>query len=193
MENTEIKKVNLLYLLGYIFGPIILCAICYIIGINFFPEGTMAVILFMVPTVLAIVWWSFGGTFLFKRKTSHFEDEFEDNGYKRNQTFYGRGSTVIVDVKKGQLGLIFFWNPFETFIIPAKRITKTWVDDGCKGAGFMKGSSYVCFLFTIDDNVKVKVYTFTSNQRWRMDSDHILNGISKAEMMVEVLEEAKKK
>lgn len=35
--------------------------------------------------------------------------------------------------------------------------------------------------------------TFTSNQRFRMDSNYILTGISKADMMVKTIEEAKKK
>lgn len=54
----------------------------------------------------------------------------------------------------------------------------------------MEGSSYVRFCFTIG-NKKFKVYTFTSNQRHRMDSNYILDGISKADLMVKVLEEAK--
>ena len=54
----------------------------------------------------------------------------------------------------------------------------------------MEGSSRVSFLFNIDD-VKIRVNTFTSNQRWRMDSDYILTGISKADMMVEVIETAR--
>lgn len=58
------------------------------------------------------------------------------------------------------------------------------------GSGFMEGSSRVSFLFTIDD-IKVRVDTFTSNQRFRMDDKHILTGISKADMMVKSIEEAK--
>ena len=54
----------------------------------------------------------------------------------------------------------------------------------------MEGSSRVSFLFNIDD-VKIRVNTFTSNQRWRMDSEYILTGISKADMMVEVIEKAR--
>ena len=56
--------------------------------------------------------------------------------------------------------------------------------------GPLAGSSRVSFLFTID-GVRIRVNTFTSNKRWRMDSDYILTGISKADMMAEVLEEAK--
>ena len=41
--------------------------------------------------------------------------------------------------------------------------------------------------------MKIRVDTFTSNKRWRMDSDYILTGISKADVMVEVLEQAKQR
>ena len=54
----------------------------------------------------------------------------------------------------------------------------------------MEGSSRVSFLFNVDD-VKIRVNTFTSNQRFRMDSDYILTGISKADLMVKILEEAR--
>lgn len=75
------------------------------------------------------------------------------------------------------------------FVFPVSRISKAWVDDGRHGIGFMEGSSRVSFLLLVDD-VKVRVNTFTSNKRWRMDSKYILTGISKADMMIKVLEAA---
>ena len=65
-----------------------------------------------------------------------------------------------------------------------------WAEDGAGGAGFMRGTNRVGFLFLID-NVKVRVNTFTSNQRWKMDDPKILEAISKADMMVQILETAK--
>ena len=95
-----------------------------------------------------------------------------------------------MDINNGKIALLFFWNPFESYVVEAKRVTKAWVDDGRHGKGFMEGSSQVSFLFTIDE-IKVRIYTFTSNQRFRMDTDYILTGISKADMMVKVLESAR--
>lgn len=190
MEKEKIKKINIGYLLGYIFIPIIVCAICFTLSGLFFQKGTMAVILLMGPSLLSVLWWSFAGSFIYKKKRKEFEKQLDDKNFKRDHTFYGKGSTVIVDVNQGKIGLICFWNPFENFVLPAKRIDKVWVDDGKCGAGFMAGSSRVSFLFTVD-TVKVRVNTFTSNQRFRMDSDYILTAISKADMMVQVIEEAK--
>ena len=56
----------------------------------------------------------------------------------------------------------------------------------------MEGSSRVSFLFILD-GIKIRVDTFTSNQRFRMDSNYILTGISKADMVVKTIEEARKK
>lgn len=68
MEKEQIKKIDALYIFTYIFIPIAVCAICYIISALFFPKGNMAVILIMGPTIISIVWWIFGGKILFKQK-----------------------------------------------------------------------------------------------------------------------------
>jgi len=55
-NETKVKKINILYLLGYIFVPIIVCAICFFLSYKFFPKGTMAVILLMGPSLLSFIW-----------------------------------------------------------------------------------------------------------------------------------------
>lgn len=189
----KIQKINILYLLGYIFIPAIICALGYTLCYFCFHDGgTGAVLTTMVPTIAAVVWWIFGGSLIFKQKTKELEKRFEAEGYRRNQTFYGRGQTVVLDVEKGMMGVIFYWNPFRNYILPASRISRAWTDDGRGGAGFMEGSSRVSFIFTIDRKIDVRVNTFMSNQRWRMDDKRILTGISKADLMVKNIEEAKK-
>lgn len=192
MENQKVKKINLIYLLSYIFAPILICAICFLISIKYFPKGDMAVILIMGPSFLSIIWWIFAGKMLYKNGQKKLEKQLDESGFEKNHTFYGAGCTVVVDTVNGKIALVFFWNPFESFVLPANRISKTWVDDGKTGFGIFEGSGRVSFLFTID-NIKIRVNTFTSNTRWRMDSEYILTGISKADMMVEVLETARKK
>ena len=46
------------------------------------------------------------------------------------------------------------------------------------------------FLFQVD-RVKVRVDTFTSNQRWKMEDPKVLEGISKADLWVQVLSQAR--
>lgn len=192
MESIKIKKVNVVYLLSYIFAPILICALCFWIGMTYFPKGNMAVVLFMGPSILSVIWWIFAGRMIYKRNQKKLEKTLNETGFERNHTFYGDGSMVVVDVAHGKIAIVFFWNPFENFIVPANRVTEAWVDDGKSGVGIFEGSGRVSFLFKIDD-VKIRVNTFTSNTRWRMDSDYILTGISKADMMVKVIEEARSK
>ena len=92
----------------------------------------------------------------------------------------------------GSIALQFFWNPSESYVLPASRISRIWVDDGRGGKGFLEGSSRVSFLFVVD-GVKIRVDTFTSNKRWRMESEYIQTGLSKADGMAKALEEARKK
>ncbi len=172
--------------------PILICALCFFVSALYFPKGNMAVILIMGPSILSFLWWVFAGKIIYNRATKKLEKQLDESGFKRNNTFYGDGLTVVVDTENGKIAIASFWNPFESFVLPASRITKAWVDDGKSGVGIFEGSGRVSFLFTID-NVKVRVNTFTSNTRWRMDSEQILTGISKADMMVEVLETARKK
>lgn len=192
MENQKVKKINFIYLIGYIIVPILICALCFFVSALYFPKGNMAVILIMGPSILSFLWWVSAGKIIYNRATKKLEKQLDESGFKRNNTFYGDGLTVVVDTENGKIAIASFWNPFETFVLPASRITKAWVDDGKSGVGIFEGSGRVSFLFTID-NVKVRVNTFTSNTRWRMDSEQILTGISKADMMVEVLETARKK
>lgn len=196
MDSTaKIKKVNPVYLLAYIFVPVAICALFIFIATHCFPDGgkknDFATSLITVPVLLSMAWWIFGGALLFKLRTKALERKLDQDGFTRNQTFYGRGKTVIVDLKKGEIALLFFWNPFNPFIFSAARVEKSWVDDGKMGSGFLEGSSRVSFLFVVD-GIKIRVDTFISNQRFRMDDDRITKGIGKANTMAQMIKEAQK-
>ena len=139
--------------------------------------------------ILSMLWWVFGGRLLFRARTKAVERELDSRGFQREYTFSSGSCTVIIDTEHQQIALLFFWKPFTYFVIPTSSISRAWVEDGRMGSGFMAGSSRVSFLF-LADGVKVRINTFVSNKRWRMDSDHILTGISKADRMVRVLQDA---
>ncbi|MCI9426301.1 MAG: hypothetical protein HFI81_00875 [Eubacterium sp.] len=193
MNHETLKKMNPLYFLSYILIPAAVTAVCFWLGYTFFHDGGAgAAILFMGPSFLSILWWAFGGKLLFKAKRKKLIREFQNSGFRPDQTFDSDFCTVLVDMEQGRLGLIFFWNPFKNYILPAARITKIWTDDGKTGAGVLAGSSRVSFLFLID-GIRIRVNTFTSNKRWRMDTEYILTGISKADLMADVLTKAKER
>lgn len=189
-ETGKVKKINVGYLLAYIFVPIAVIVLCGLISFIFFPKGAMAAILFMGPWLFSVLWWVLGGKTLYNKQKKKLEKELDASGFIRNHTFNANTCQVIVDVNHGKIALLFFWNPFKSYVLPASRISRVWVDDGRGGKGFMEGSSQVSFLMMVD-GVKIRVYTFTSNRRWRMDSNYILTGISKADMMVKALETAR--
>ena len=93
-------------------------------------------------------------------------------------------------MEQGKIGLLFFWSPFQVQVAPASRVTKAWTDDGAGGAGFMRGTSRVSFLFVID-GIKIRVNTFISNQRWKMNDEKVLEGISKADRWVMLLDQVR--
>ncbi|MBD5118716.1 MAG: hypothetical protein HDT37_06350 [Clostridiales bacterium] len=187
MNTKPVKKINIVYLLLVIAAPIAVIALGGLIGYYFFRDGGIgAVVCFMGPTIVSVAWWIVGPIAIWNQQKKQMMKQLDSQGFNRNQTFYGSNQTVAVDIRQGKVALLLFWNPFEQYVLPASRITKAWTEDGAGGAGFMRGTSRVGFLFLID-GVKVRVNTFTSNQRWRMDDPKILEAISKADMMVQVL------
>lgn len=191
MNEKKIKKVNVVYLLASILIPVLLIAVGgWLAGTVFLGQGAPFTLSYSAPLILSVVWWIFGPTTIWKERKKALEKELDKQGFTRNQTFYGRNQTVIVDIRRGKIALLFFWNPFEPFFLSADRVTKAWTDDGAAGSGFLRGTSRVSFLFLVDE-LKIRVDTFTSNQRWKMNDEHVLTGISKADMWVQVLAEAK--
>lgn len=188
MENEEkLQKINIVYLLLNIFGPVLVMVAAVVLGV-ILPQQ-VGMIFAMAGFAFAVVWWSFLGRKVYDSTKEKKLAELEAQGFTRNHTFNADGCTVSVDLNKGQIAILFRWNPGKIYVRPANRISKVWVDDGRGGAGFLEGSSRVSFLFTVD-GMTIRVNTFTSNKRWRMDSDYILTGISKADMMVEALQAA---
>lgn len=190
MENEKIQKVNPLYMLAYIFLPIVLIIALTAIAVTLIENSGAGTIIATLGILAAACWYGFGGQKFYKAKVANFEKELDTKGFKRNQTFYGKSQTVIIDVNGGKIASIFFWNPFKYYITSASKVEKAWVDDGRSGSGFMEGSQRVRFCFVFD-GITMKVDTFISNQRYKMNDSKILEGISKADLMVGVINEAK--
>ena len=188
-EGQKLKKVNLLYLLAYILLPVVILVMCAILVFRLVESSSVGAILLTALVILAVFWWSFLGEALYDKGQAKRMKALDEQGFVRNHTFTSDGCTVAVDLVHKQLAMMFRWNPGKTFVVPAGHITKAWVDDGSGGSGFLNGTSRVSFVFLVD-GVKIRVNTFISNRRWRLESDNVLTGISKADVMVEVLNAA---
>ena len=88
MEEKKLKKMNVVYLLSYIFAPMLICAVCFWLSAQFFPQGTMAVILLMGPSFLSFIWWVFAGRMIYKKTQKKLEKKLDEIGFERNHTFY---------------------------------------------------------------------------------------------------------
>lgn len=188
--NQKIQKVNGLYLILYIIVPMIPVGIAVMLSL-LIPEqeGRFAGISAILG-IAAFVWWLGGWKLVLNMKKKSMTKKLDEAGFVRNHTFNSDNSTIVIDAQHGDIALLFCMNPSVIQIASMQKITRTWVDDGAHGSGIMRGSSCVRFCFELD-GVTVKVNTFTSNKRWRMDSNYILTGISKADMMVNVINSAK--
>ena len=191
MTTEQVKKTDYVYLMCYIFVPLAAAGLSLFIGYTFFQDGGAGAVvcMFAIP-LLAVLWWAFGGRVLYKLGKKRMLKKLDEMGVDRRQIFYSDGCVVSMDMEQGKIGLLFFWNPFQIQVVPAGRVTKAWADDGAKGAGFMRGTSRVSFLSEID-GVTVRVNTFISNQRWKLNDERVLEGISKADLWVQVLDEAR--
>ena len=185
----KIKKADPVYTLVYFVVPVLVFAVAAVIGIKFELLGTAAVISFFGPVVFAILWYWIGNPLIYKLRKKKLEKELDVMGFVRSYTFYGGSTVTVIDEQNANIALLFRFNPFCPYIFPASRVKKAWTDDGRMGKGFMEGSSQVSFIMLIG-RTKIRVYTFTSNRRFTMTSDQILTGISKADLVVEILKNA---
>ncbi len=180
----KMKKIDPVYMLVTILLPFVVLIGLLVLGVNL-PEQA-GLILSIVGVGFCALWWAFLARKLYEIRRDKTIAALSAQGFHANQTFNADGCTLAVDLERGDVAFVFRWNPKQFFIRPAGVLTDLRVDDGKGGAGFLEGSSRVSFLFRVEGK-KFRVNTFTSNKRWRMDSDYILTGISKADVMVEAL------
>lgn len=184
----KIKKIDPIYMLVNILLPFVVLIGAVVLGVLLYdivPEQ-VGMILSILGVGFFFLWWAYLNRKLYELRREKTLAELKASGFTPNHTFNADGCTLVVDLEQGKIALVFRWNPKKAYVRSASDLTELRVDDGRGGAGFMEGSSRVSFLFRVE-GMKIRVNTFTSNKRWRMDSDYILTGISKADVMVEAL------
>ena len=182
--NERIKKVDAMYLLGYIFIPIVIALVVSVCGILLIGEA--GAILSTICMIAAILWWAVIGGKVYESGRDKKLEELDRSGFTRNHTFNGEGCTVAIDIARGKIALLFRFNPSKVYIRPASALSNVRVDDGKTGSGAFAGSMRVRFCFYVEQT-RINVDTFTSNRRWAMNSNYITTGIAKANDVVESL------
>ncbi len=196
MDTERIRptdKAYVAWIILFILIPIGVLAACVVVSFTVRVPEPVLVALIFGPFIFGFLWWFFGGKWIHRlnlRKTGGQVKELEASGFVTNYLF--KGSCVVrIDVAHRKVALQFEMNPSHCYVIPAERITRAWVEDGRRGKWIFEGTRKVSFLF-LADGIKVKVPTFFAAQRYSMVSDEVLTGISKADLMVEILNKIRK-
>lgn len=186
MIETEekLKETSVPCLLGNIFGPVLLMAAGLMVGV-YLPKRA-GIIVGLGCLNLGIFWWMILGRKFYEKKRKRLFRVLKNAGFEPSHIFYCGYWTVAVDQVHGQVALLFRWNPGKVYVRPASAFSDVGVDDGARDIGGSEASYRVSFHFTVD-NMGIRLSTFQSNRYFRMDSDYILTGISKADVMVEAL------
>lgn len=103
----------------------------------------------------------------------------------------GNICAIIVDLEQNQIGLVFFWNPFENFILPAKNISKVWVDDCKRGFGIGCTERVCCRLIVDELRVSLIIPVNLGNRMLPMSHPKVRIAVSKAEHMVAIINQAR--
>ena len=128
MKTDQVKKINYAYLLSYILVPLAAAALSLFIGYTFFREGGTgaAICMFIIP-FLAVLWWIFAPRNIYRLGKKRMVKQLDELGIDRRQIFYSDGCVVSMDIAKGKIGLMFFWNPFQVQVVPAARVSRACI------------------------------------------------------------------
>lgn len=194
--SGTIRKVNLAYatwLISFILIPIAVLLACMIVSFTVEMGEKQLIALIAGSFLFAFLWYCVGGWLIQKRtaqKTGSQLMELKRSGFTAGYTF-NSSCVVMIDEEQRKIALQFGFNPYQCYLRPAEQITDVWVDEGRRGIWFMQGSRKVSVVFVID-GVKVKIPVFYSLQRYSMDSNEVLTGICKADVLCEALNKVRK-
>lgn len=171
------KKTNPVYVLTWYGLPIMLIVVLAVVGayIYFVPMFLLAFAL-LIATPIAL-------PALLKRRmekcAAELEREFPHISYK----FTAHNCVLYLDTEGGHMGVVWRNNPSQLQNIDPAQVTNIRTDTGQK----LRGTELVSCQFLLNGN-KVKVYTLrVSGGQLAMKDPRVLEAISKADQMGEVL------
>lgn len=186
------KKVN---------WKIIIYVVVALVLISFLLGGVCGLIfqngiVFFVVTLFALFCGALG-LFLGNINTNKFTQRIMDktiaenaeaNGFYNCSTFTTHNAILIINAEQGRIAYICNLNPTEFQVISAKNITDIKSDHIPAPLG---GTTYVYFQF-VYEGVRIRIPTFTAiHCVYSLQSAEVLEGISKADAYVELLQRAK--
>ncbi len=192
MKRIDVKflvlQVVILMAVSMIIGMIISVVVG---GVNPIVGGfrTMPLFLFFV----AMVYGALGNMFTGPIAKKTMEENSKKENFEKSSTFVTDGSFTIggivkIDENTGRVAYVSYWNPYEFQMVQAKELTNI-------KSSYIKsplgGTQYVYFEFYYN-NKKVRIPTFTSRYVFSLESQAVVEGISKADAFCDLLTNAQK-
>lgn len=184
------KKYNLKF---FVIQMAIIVGISLAVGLFFGLRSNSPLAMIILLTgfftfLISIFYFFVYGSVITDRFTMRTEKKYsEERGYADCETFYSNSEILKINEKDGKIAYIANQNPFEFQEVSAADIS------GIR-TGYIKGplggTSYVYFEFVYKGKKK-RIATFTSNSAYSMNSEEVVEGISKADYFCEVLNNAK--
>lgn len=150
-----------------------------------------AIVTFMVILMLVVgipgyaIYFAWGGSDMKAYET--FMKGLAEHNFQNVSKFKTSNAHLAIDGIDGRIAYVANYNPYEFQLAELKDINNIRTD---VMKGPLGGATAVWFSF-IYNGRKTKVYTFLSNQAYSMQSREILEGISKADMYVKLLNDLK--
>lgn len=179
------KKINLAYTAVWYGGP--LAAAAALVAFGFLLDQLPLAIVGFVVVVAALA--AVPGILRKRMEKSALalEKEFETKGFCYQQKFSSNSGIFYIDSTGGRLGVVWKYNPTELYLADLSKITDIHTNDGRQ----LNGTSLVSCQFKLDGK-KFKIYTLrVSNGQLSMKSAEVLEAISKADILCELLKTAK--
>ncbi len=192
MKRIDVKflllQVVILVTVSMIIGIIVSVVIG---GVNPIVGGfrIMPLFLFFVVMLYSVFGNMFTGSIARKTMEKHSKKE----NFEKSSTFITDGSFTIgavvkIDENTGRVAYVSYWNPYEFQMVQAKELTNI-------KSSYIKaplgGTQYVYFEFYYN-NKRVRIPTFTASNVYSLQSEAVLEGISKADAFCDLLTNAQK-
>ena len=121
-----------------------------------------------------------------KKIAAELEKDFPAQGFNYQYKFSANNAIYYID-QGGKMGVIYSYNPNELQFVDLSRVTNIHVNDG----KFGMGTSRVCCEFYLDGK-KVRIVTLRVNRgTLSMKDKRVLEAISKAEQLCNMINTAK--
>ncbi len=184
--NQKVSRFNIIYFSLFVLLPLIIYSAMIFAGWYYW-----ILELLIAGGIVFLLYNLFAYKIISKIQRYTNEKQLNDMGFIQNFAYNEKTSNLYIDLNTSRVAMFFFFNPKLQFVSP-EVFSKFKIRDFKSGVGVFAGTKNVAFDFKIEDS-RFRFYTFTSNARWKMTSNYVVDAISEAEEVISFFEESKQK